>query len=319
MAKPWPLWKKLTLAAIIAFTVVAIALSVGLGVGLTRNHSSSSSSTPDNSSSTHANTTRTSTWHPPVNASWQILLRSALDPASVTTPPVPIWDIDLYENPPSTMQLLHQADAHVICYFSAGSYEDWRADKSQFPSSDMGADLDGWPGERWIRISSPSIRTIMANRIKEASERGCDAIDPDNVDGYLADNGLGLTKADSINYVKFLAAEAAKYNMSVGLKNAGEIIPDVVDHVDFSVNEQCVQMEECETFAPFIARGKPVFNIEYPDGAPGVATGRVSEICSHAGVAEGSAGFSQVMKKMNLDGWVRYCDGTSYTTSTKAS
>jgi hypothetical protein len=78
-------------------------------------------------------------------------------------------------------------------------------------------------------------------------------------------------------------------------------------------------MEECETFAPFIARGKPVFNIEYPDGAPGVATGRVSEICSHAGVAEGSAGFSQVMKKMNLDGWVRYCDGTSYTTSTKAS
>lgn len=157
----------------------------------------------------------------------------------------------------------------------------------------------------------------MAKRIKSASDKGCDAIDPDNVDGYLVNNGVGLTKQDSIDFVKFLAGEAKKYNMSIGLKNAGEIIQDVIDVMDFSVNEQCVQMKECETFAQFIKKGKPVFNIEYPDEAPDVRDEKAREICAHEGASAGSEGFGQVMKKMGLDGWVRYCDGKSYVTKTK--
>jgi len=48
-------------------------------------------------------------------------------------------------------------------------------------------------------------------------------------------NGLDLTAA--IDYVKFLSTEAAKYNLAIGLKNAGDIIGDVLKHVDFAVNE----------------------------------------------------------------------------------
>jgi len=65
-----------------------------------------------------------------------------------------------------------------------------------------------------------------------------------------------LTKKDSVDYVKFLAAEAAKYNMSTGLKNAGDIIKSVLPYVQFSVNEQCVEYSECETFAAFIKAKK---------------------------------------------------------------
>lgn len=220
----------------------------------------------------------------------------------------------MYENPSSTFKLLHDMNKRVICYFSAGSYEDWRADKDAFLPADLGSDLEGWRGEKWLKLSSTNVRNIMAKRIKQASDKGCDAIDPDNVDGYQNKNGLGLTKNDSIDFMRFLHTESSKYNMSIGLKNAGDIIPDVLDIVEFSVNEQCVQMQECETFAQFVKKGKPVFNIEYPNGAPDVDDARAKEICSHSGVSRGSEGFSQVMKKMELDGWVRYCDGKTYTT-----
>jgi len=134
------------------------------------------------------------------------------------------------------------------------------------------------------------------------------------------DNGLGLTEADSINYMQFLSAEAAKYNMSTGLKNAGAIIPDVLNVTSFSVNEQCVQYQECETFAPFINAAKPVFNIEYPEGAgKSINSAKVTDICSRTGDSEGADGFSSVMKDMNLDGWVEYCDGSVYITPTNTS
>lgn len=116
--------------------------------------------------------------------------------------------------------------------------------------------------------------------------------------------------------MQFLSEEAGKYNMSIGLKNAGDIIEDVIDLVDFSVNEQCIEFSECETFAAFIEADKPVFNIEYPKGAPDVSTKASNEICSHRGKAEGSEGFSTVIKKMNLDGWVEYCGGETFDTLT---
>lgn len=102
--------------------------------------------------------------------------------------------------------------------------------------------------------------------------------------------------------------------MSTGLKNAGDIIHDVLDVISFSVNEQCIEYGECDTFAAFITADKPVFNIEYPDSAPSVKAKTKDEICSHKGKAADSEGFSTVIKKMNLDGWVEYCDGKTYTT-----
>lgn len=119
--------------------------------------------------------------------------------------------------------------------------------------------------------------------------------------------------------MQFLSDEANSHNMSVGLKNAGDIIPDVVDLIDFSVNEQCIEYSECDTFAKFIEADKPVFNIEYPPGAPNdIPDETRDEICSHQGNATDTEGFSKVIKKMNLDGWVEYCDGETYTTKTQS-
>ncbi|KAM5352178.1 hypothetical protein ACJ41O_004901 [Fusarium nematophilum] len=316
--RSWPLWKKLFMVGVVF--VVVIGLAVGLGVGLTRGKGGSSDNNStdgdDDDGPSTLRTRATKMWKPKVGTPWQIVLSKPIKIGKINDlePGVDIWDLDMYENDAATFKALHKAGKRVICYFSAGSWENWRDDKDLFNKKDLGKGLDGWPGERWLNIRSTSVRNIMKKRIKYAAQKGCDAIDPDNVDGYQNDNGLGLTAADSISYIKFLSAEAAKYNMSTGLKNAGDIIKSVLPYVAFSVNEQCVEYSECETFAAFIKAKKPVFNIEYPKGAPKVKDSDRKTICSKKGKAKGTQGFSMVIKKMNLDGWVMYCTNNRYNT-----
>lgn len=50
----------------------------------------------------------------------------------------------------------------------------------------------------------------------------------------------------------------------MGLKNAVDLIPSVVNDVQFAVNEQCHQYSgECALYKPFTEANKAVFNIEY--------------------------------------------------------
>ena len=174
-------------------TVTFLALAIGLSTGLThRSHSHrpghGTTSSPPSSSPYPYPPLLNNTWQPAVNSTWQIVLQNpvALDAANTSiTPNVDIFDIDLFTNPDSTIESLHKLGKKVICYFSAGSYEPDRPDSSQFLSSDMGKGLDGWPGERWLNVSSANVRNIMTARLELAAVKGCDAVDPDNVDGYV--------------------------------------------------------------------------------------------------------------------------------------
>lgn len=131
------------------------------------------------------------------------------------------------------------------------------------------------------------------------------------------ENGGGfntpLTEQDSVDLVKWMAEQAASHGMAIGLKNALSIIEDVVDDVQFAVNEECSDWEECEDMQPFINSGKPVFHIEYPDGAgsdEGLDSNDRAQYCE----ATGTNSFSTVLKTYDLDGWVQYCDGSVYST-----
>jgi len=120
-----------------------------------------------------------------------------------------------------------------------------------------------------------------------------------NVDGFSNDTGFTLTKADAVDCLKFLAKAAHSRGMAMGLKNAGDIIPQIVGQRDFAVNEQCNAYEECKATRPFITAGKPVFHIEYPDGAPNVDESTKSSICDDPT----AKGFSTLLKNMDLDEW----------------
>jgi hypothetical protein len=129
------------------------------------------------------------------------------------------------------------------------------------------------------------------------------------------DNGLGLTSDDSIALMEFLFSVSRPLNLTLGLKNAGRIIPAVLPFTDFSVNEQCVQYNECGKFQSFIQAGKPVFHIEYPNQQD---NSDVNKACGN-GQESNTGGFSTVLKRANLDGWVEYCNSEVATTPLRNS
>ena len=215
-------------------------------------------------------------WQPGVGTSWQIVLSGPLD---ANPPNVEVFGLDLFDNPNTTISSLHSKGSKVICYFSAGSLENWRPDASSFPASVVGCPLDGWPGENWLDIRSPLLQPIMSARLDIAVSKGCDGVDPDNVEGYENNSCFPLTQADSVAYMQFLAGAAHSRGLAIGLKNAGDIIPQIIGDMQWAVNEQCVQYDECDVTQPFIAAGKPVFHIEYRNEAPNVDAADEASIC----------------------------------------
>lgn len=174
--------------SIIAITaaVVILALGLGLGLGLTLGGGEDNSALPPAVPTTPTNL---NIWQPQVGQTWQIVLVEPinLSPAATTiSPDVDIFDIDLFTNNQSTIDTLHRLGKKVICYFSAGSYEPDRPDSNLFTEKDKGKGLEGWPGERWLKLDSANVRNIMSKRIDLAAQKKCDAIDPDNVDAFVS-------------------------------------------------------------------------------------------------------------------------------------
>ncbi|KAF1914213.1 glycoside hydrolase superfamily [Ampelomyces quisqualis] len=316
-----PCRRKIIVGSIVLLVVIALALSLGLGLGLTLGRDDGGDGDGEEPTlSPLPSPNNTLSWVPKVNDTWQIILSHPPLVSDSVTPDVSIFDIDLFDSPASTIAQLHKLGKKVICYFSAGSYENWRPDAKDFKNDDLGNNLDDWPGEKWINLNSKNVREIMKKRVEMAKQKGCDGVDPDNVDGYENDNGVGLTINDSIEYIRYLSMVTSPLNLTLGLKNAKGIISAVLPLVSFSVNEQCAQYNECNDFQPFIAAGKPVFHIEYPGGEGDISQqiqtyGFGEDTKKKTCTSEGSNGFSTVLKKMNLDGWVEYCNGGIEATS----
>lgn len=198
-------------------------------------------------------------YQPAAGTSWQWQLVGALNDAYDAE----IYDIDLETNDAGVIQALQGAGKRVICYFSAGTYEDFRGDSDQFPEEALGNALEDFPDERWLDIRSEAIRPIIEARLDLAVTKGCDGVEPDNVDGYSNDNGFGFSADDQLAYNTFIANAAHERGLSVGLKNDLDQVEVLEPYFDFAVNEQCHQYDECDLLTPFIEADKAVLNAEY--------------------------------------------------------
>lgn len=198
-------------------------------------------------------------WVPPARTSWQIQLQGKLK----QTVDARLYDIDGFDNSATTVAALHAAGRKVACYFSAGSFEDWRPDASRFPASVKG-NGNGWPGERWLDVRRLDVlMPIMTARLDLCKARGFDTVDPDNVDGYTNTTGFPLTSADQLTYNASIANAAHARGLTVALKNDLSQIPQLLPYFDWALNEQCFQYSECQLLTPFTSAGKAVMNIEY--------------------------------------------------------
>jgi hypothetical protein len=231
-----------------------------------------------------------SVWQPAPGLDWQWQLS---DLPIDTSFDVPVYDIDLFETAQGEIDTLHASGRIVICYFSAGSWESYRPDADQYPDSIKGSPLDPpFADELWVDIRSAELRALLAARMDLAAQKNCDAVEPDNVDGYTNDNGLGLSAADQLDFNAWLAEEAHARGLSVGLKNDVDQLEDLVASFDWALNEECFSYDECDVYAAtFIAAGKAVFHAEYVD------PGEIDAVCA----VTQPLGLSTIVKNIELD------------------
>lgn len=226
-------------------------------------------------------------WQPPPRTTWQIQINGGRIDLSFEAQ---AYEVDLFDTPTETIAELHRLGRKVICYFSAGTFEDWRPDAARFDGYGLlGAPLEDWPGERYLDIRRLDVLgPILQARMDLAVEKGCDAVDPDNVQNYLEPTGFPFTYEDQLRFNRWLAEQAHARGLGVGLKNDRDQIPDLVDAFDFAVDEECFTYGECAPLLVFIQANKAVFEIEY-ELSPGA-------FCSQAN----AWGFSALLKPWDL-------------------
>jgi hypothetical protein len=231
-------------------------------------------------------------WQPAADVTWQIQFSGRLD-ASVDAD---VFDLDLFDTPASAVADLHAAGRRVVCYISAGAWENWRPDASRYPRAVKGKKLDGWPGERWLDIRRLGILApIIEDRLDLCRAKGFDGVEFDNVNGYTNATGFSLSRADQLAFNRWLAAEAHERGLGAGLKNTLELADELEAAFDFAILEQCFAFRECGLAAPFIRAGKAVLDVEY-DLARRQFCGRTARL-----------GITAMRKHLDLDAWRRPC------------
>ncbi|MFF5234147.1 endo alpha-1,4 polygalactosaminidase [Dactylosporangium sp. NPDC000521] len=231
-------------------------------------------------------------WKPAVGLTWQWQLTGTLDKSVA----VDVYDVDAVTTSAADVAALKAAGRRVICYVNAGAHEDFRADAGNFPESVRGKGLEGWPGEKWLDIRRwDTLEPLLEARFKVCKDKGFDAVEPDNVDGYANNSGFPLTADDQLRFNRRVADLAHRLGLAVGLKNDVEQAAALAPAFDFAVNEECAHYDECDALKVFIAAGKPVFHVEYD-----VDT---AKFCPKTTALR----FSSMKKKQDLDAWRRAC------------
>lgn len=210
-----------------------------------------------------------------------------------------IYSVDLFETSQETINQIHAIGIKVICYVNTGAWEEYRPDAEDFPSAAIGRDYEGWVGEKWLDISQYNLfAQIMLKHLDLAVEKNCDGIDADNMQNFEEETGFDITTADQLNYNIWLSEQTHQRGLSIGLKNDPTQTEELLAYFDWSIIEDCQVYDWCELMQPFIAAGKPVFQVEYTDNFTSPES-----FCTQSTLN----GFSGMLKNRELDAWVTYC------------
>lgn len=239
---------------------------------------------------------KVSNWKNLIGATWQWQLSEPIDQSVGAN----VYDIDYEKNGADVISSLHAKGRKVICYMSAGSWENWRGDAGQFPQSVIGKDYINWKGEKWLDIRRiDTIGPIFKKRLDMCQQKGFDAVEPDNIHGYQEDTGFSLTYNDQLTFNKWIAQEAHSRGLLIGLKNDSEQVKDLLPYFDFAITEDCFQQGWCSAMSALISDGKPVFAAEYTD--TGMTT---NKFCSQAKQLQ----FNGILKHRELDSFMESCN-----------
>ncbi|QWW18882.1 endo alpha-1,4 polygalactosaminidase [Schaalia sp. 19OD2882] len=240
-------------------------------------------------------------WHPEQGLTWHLQLQGEVTPESLQ---VDVADLDGEQTTAQMVRTLRERGVRTICYIDAGSFEQWRSDAHRFPSDILGEPLEDWPGQRWVDVRRlDALLPIMQARINHCADKGFDAVDADDVDGYQNDTGFDLDPAAAATYVGELARLSHLRGLAFGLKNAPELLATVDQDIDFAVNEQCAHRHECHLWDALTTSGRPVFAVHYPN-----ADSRgTQEPLDESQCPAPRPGWSMVLARVSLSGGTLAC------------
>jgi hypothetical protein len=231
---------------------------------------------------------------PPPDAQWQYQLQGRIDRSN----PARVFDVDGATTPQATVRALQRTGRYLVCYFSAGTSESFRADSRGLPAGVRGRQVAGFADERWLDIRRlGAIAPVLRARMRTCARKGFDAVEPDNVDGYQNRTGFPLRRSDALRFADWLARTAHGLGLAVGLKNSAGLVSSLAGRFDFAVVEQCLQYDECDRYRPFVQRRKPVYEVEYE--------GTLQSRCP----AARRLGFNTILKAVELGAPSRPCPG----------
>jgi hypothetical protein len=199
-------------------------------------------------------------WQPPQRLTWYWQLQGRIK----NTQSVAVYDVDGFETSAAEVAALHAEGKHVICYIDVGTAENWRPDYGSFPEAVLGAPDEGFPNERWLDIRQLGVlEPIMERRFAMCREKGFDAIEPDNIEGYANASGFPLSAQQQLTYNEWVAGTVHSFGMAVFQKNDPEQTSQLQALFDGALVEQCNQFHECASYEPYLQAGKPVLDAEY--------------------------------------------------------
>lgn len=234
---------------------------------------------------------------PPVGGSIDLQYTGKINPDV----PVTVLNLDGFDTSAETVAALRARGVYPMCYINVGASENWRPDMASFPKEILGNAYDGWDGEHWLDIRRIDLLgPILAKRFEMCREKGFLGVDPDNLDSYQqSKTGFPITEEDQIKFLKWISKTARKQGLAIGLKNAPELVPQLVNDFDWVLTESCFDQQWCGELTPFRKAGKPVYMIEYTDNKT-----KAADMC----VVAKRLGFTAVLKHRELDQYRESCD-----------
>lgn len=238
-----------------------------------------------------------SVWIPAAQASYAIQYGGKkLD----TNVKADIYDVDGFDTSAAIVALLHRAGRQAVCYIDVGTWENWRPDAGKFPKSVLGKPDGNWKGERWLDIRQLAVlQPLMAARFEMCKDKGFDAVDPDNIDGYQNPTGFKITAAQQLTYDRWVAKSVHGFGLSVAQKNDNGQIRELRGSFDWAVLEQCYKQGWCERFTRYTDDDRLVVDIEY-----GITK---SEFLNKTCPTTKRFRETALLKHLSLDAWVVTC------------
>ena len=214
-----------------------------------------------------------------------------------------VIDLDAFSASAATVAHFKALGKIVIAYVSVGSAENFRSDYDQFPSSILGNVYEGFEDEKWLDIRNmDALSPILRARFDMIEQKGFDGIEPDNMNGYQNDTGFNLSESDAITFSRWLINEAHSRGLSIGQKNAEELVPELADEFDWMLTEDAFADDWYDLVTPYIDLGKAVFVTEYTDQM--TENQFLNSVCP----TSNSLGFYAILKERDLTEYKLSCD-----------